>query len=76
MTELEFMEDFSDRIDYFLRCKGWSQKDLAEKSGLSKSTVSRYIKGERMPTVKALVNICCALDCDVDELILVNEEFD
>ena len=76
MTELEFMEDFSDNLIYYLQTKGWSQEELAERSGLSQAAINRYMQCKRMPTAKAIVSICCAFDCDIDDLILTDEEIE
>lgn len=76
MTELEFMEDFSDNLIYYLQRKGWSQRELAEQSDLSQAAINRYIKCERMPTIKAIINICYALDCDIEDLILTDEKIE
>ena len=50
-----------------------SQKDLADESGLSETTISRYIKKQRIPNMKAIVNIANALDLTTDELINLDE---
>ena len=76
MTELEFMEDFSDNMTYYLQNKGWSQDELANKAGISQSAISKYIKCERMPTIKAIINICHALDCGIEDLILTDEKIE
>ena len=76
MTELEFMEDFSDNLIRYLKNKGWSQEELANKAGISQYAINKYIKLERMPTAKAIVNICCAFDCDIEDLILTDEEIE
>lgn len=51
-----------------------SQAELAELTGLSQGTISKYTRSKQMPTVKALINISYALKCTVDELIDFGEE--
>lgn len=53
--------------------KGVSQKELAEKSGIAKSSVSRYLSGSREPRIDVLKNFAEALSIDVN-LLLEDEE--
>lgn len=46
-----------------------SQKELAEKAGLSQVNVSRYEKGQRKLEIQTAARIAEALGCTVDELI-------
>jgi transcriptional regulator with XRE-family HTH domain len=46
----------------------YSVRDLAEASGVSKSSISAYEKGERNPKQEPLENLARALRCDVDYL--------
>ena len=73
MTELEWMDIFGDNLRDILKEYGMTQKDLADESGLSETTISRYIKKQRIPNMKAIVNIANALDLTTDELINLNE---
>lgn len=76
MTELEFIEDFMKNLENLMYRQGISQNRLAEESGISQATISRYLKGERMPTLKAVINICCVLECDIDELVYIDEKIE
>ncbi|MCR9206126.1 MAG: XRE family transcriptional regulator, partial [Halobacteriovoraceae bacterium] len=49
--------------------KGYSLKDLAEKSGLSHSYLNEIEKGKKYPKVEKLLNLANALDVEVDELV-------
>lgn len=69
MDELEFIDIFGDNLRDLMRERGYSQMELSKESGLSPSTITRYIRKERMPTVKALVNLSLALCCNLDDLI-------
>ena len=48
--------------------KKMNKKDLIEKAGLAKGTVTRMGKNESV-TVEVLVKICNALDCDVYDVL-------
>jgi transcriptional regulator with XRE-family HTH domain len=69
MSEQEWLDIFASNLDAMIRDKGMTQLDLADDTGLSKSTISSYINARKMPGVKAIVNIAYALDCDVSDLI-------
>ena len=43
------MADFASMLKYFREREGLSQRDLAEKLGISKSTISMYEMGKRHP---------------------------
>ena len=49
--------------------KGLTQEQLANETGLTQSTISKYINKKQMPSIKAVVNLAYALDCTTDELI-------
>lgn len=44
------------------------QKDIAEKTGLTKAAISSYEKGAKLPNLENAVKIANALDTTVDEL--------
>lgn len=69
MNELEWMKMFGNNLKRLLKEVGLTQRELADETGLSESTISSYINGQRMPSVKALINIGYALDCYEDDLI-------
>lgn len=69
MTEIEWLEMFGHRLNECLRKAKMTQQELAEATGLSKSTISRYVSGMQMPFAKALINICWELEIDISDLI-------
>lgn len=53
---------FGYRLRYILKQSGMSQYQLAHRSGLSESTISKYINGESYPNYKSLEAIARGLD--------------
>ena len=51
-----------------LKEKNISQKELAEKVGLTESAVSRFIKENRVPTGKNMLAIANVLNVKVEDL--------
>jgi transcriptional regulator with XRE-family HTH domain len=49
--------------------KGFSQKTLAEYTGLGKGTIYNYINKKATPSLTALRKIAYALGCTVSELV-------
>lgn len=72
MTKMEFYQEIGENIRDLLEEYGISQKELADELGISKQTVSAYISGERKMTLDVFVNIIYTLDCDFDELIMID----
>lgn len=50
--------------------RGWSQADLAEKSGVSKSALKAYETGRNLPGSRELLALCTALEMTPDQLLL------
>lgn len=69
MSEREWLNIFGDNLQEMLNEARMTQRDLAEDTGLSESSISNYINKQRIPTVRAIINIAYSLDCDIDELI-------
>lgn len=69
MSEQEWLNIFGDNLQEMLNEARMTQRDLAEDTGLSESSISNYINKQRIPTVRAIINIAYSLDCDIDELI-------
>lgn len=57
MSEVEWIDIFSGNLKSLLDETGMTQQELANKTGLSKATISKYLNGQVMPSVAALVNI-------------------
>lgn len=69
MSELEWLDIFGDNLVDLLYDANMTQRELADTTGLSEATISKYIHKQQIPTMRAIVNISYALDCSIDELI-------
>lgn len=67
LTEREVSENFGKFI--LKRCKelGISQRDMADKAGLTKVSVSRYVHGTRTPSLYNAYRVMLALGVIRDE---------
>jgi transcriptional regulator with XRE-family HTH domain len=68
------VDDLSDRIARRLRLerdsRGWSLADLAQRSGVSKATISKIERAEVSPTAVVLVRLAGAFDLTLAGLML------
>ena len=69
MTECEWIDIFRRNLHELMAERGYFQSDLAEAAGLSQTTISRYLNGDRMPNLRSIINLSYELDVDVSELI-------
>ncbi len=52
------MNNFGNKLRYFRKKMGFTQKELAQKLNISASTIGMYEQGRREPDFKILNNIC------------------
>lgn len=57
MSEIEWIEIFSGNLVSIMTEVGITQGELARDTGISKSLISDYCNGKRMPSTKSLINI-------------------
>ena len=58
-----------ERIAGLLREQDKSQRELARQAGITNASISRYIKGDRVPKGPILANIAKALHTTTDYLV-------
>ena len=58
----------AEKITMLRKRNGWSQEELAEKLGVSRSTYTNYENGNRTPDFEVLERISEVLVCSLDEL--------
>ena len=68
MSELEWIETFAGNLTEIIKESGYSQREIADMTGIMQSTISKYMNGKMMPSVKNIVNLSYALNCDIREL--------
>lgn len=69
MSENEWTKVFAKNLREILFDYNMTQRELAEETGLSESTISRYLSRQAVPSIFAIINISYALNCGIDELI-------
>jgi len=70
-----FMADaFKDRLKEIRERRGWSQAELAQKSGLQPTAISHFETGGRSPSFDNLRRLADALNVSTDYLICRSNE--
>lgn len=76
MTLKEWTDIFGDTLADLLEDRNMTQLELAKYSGISVGSISAYLNKQSLPGIKAILNIACALDVDVNELIDFGDTID
>ena len=57
---------YSDRLLYLMSVNGWSQRKLAEKSGVTQAAISNYLYKDRIPKLDIAAKLAVALGVSLD----------
>ena len=68
------MIDVLERILYYRSQKKWSEYQLAEKSGLTQSTISSWYRKNMLPSITSLEKICNAFEITLSEFFAIEED--
>lgn len=63
------IEEIQKRLREAIEYSNISQKELAEKLGINPSTVSKYMRLDKYPSLDTFANICEILDVSADEIL-------
>ena len=69
MTEFDAKMIFGDILYHLIQDAHMTQQEVSEYSGISQSTISRYIGGDTYPSFKAIINLADTLCCDFNTLL-------
>lgn len=69
MSQQEWLDIFGDNLASILEEEKISQRELSRLTGISESTISKYINKLQMPTVRAIINISYALDWSFEDML-------
>lgn len=68
------MIDVLERILYYRNQKKWSEYQLAEKSGLTQSTISSWYRKNMLPSISSLEKIYNAFEITLSEFFAFEED--
>lgn len=61
------MIDVLERITELRKERNWSEYQLAEKSGLTQSTISSWYRKDMLPSIPSLAKICAAFEISLSQ---------
>ena len=67
------MKDILAVIAEYREARGWTEYQLAERSGLPQSTISSWYRKNMIPTIPSLEKICCAFGITLAQLFAEQE---
>ncbi len=67
------MKDILTTINKYREERGWTEYQLAERSGLPQSTISSWYRKNMVPTVPSLEKICSAFGVTLSQLFAEGE---
>ncbi|MCI8730872.1 MAG: helix-turn-helix domain-containing protein [Lachnospiraceae bacterium] len=68
------MIDVLERITSYRQKKGWTEYQLAERSGLTQSTISSWYRKNIVPTIPSLEKVCTALGITLSQFFATDED--
>ncbi|MDE7265546.1 MAG: helix-turn-helix domain-containing protein [Clostridia bacterium] len=63
------LERIQIRLAEAIKQSGMTQSELAKKLGVKHQQISCYIKGQKMPAIDTLANLCKILDVDTNYIL-------
>lgn len=63
------IEEIQKRLREAIQYSNVSQKELAQRLGINPSTVSKYMRLDKFPSLDTFANICEILDVSADEIL-------
>lgn len=67
------LNEIQKKLAAAIRCSGKSQTAIAKELAVSQQTISHYIKGDKMPALDTLANLCALLDLDANDILCIHE---
>lgn len=69
------MESILNKITAMREARGWTEYQLAERSGLPQSTISSWYRKNMIPSVPSLFKICLAYGITLSQLFSEGETY-
>ena len=63
---METLKRIGANIQRLRKEKGWSQEELADRTGLHRTYISSVERGKRNPTITVVEKFMIALECDAN----------
>ena len=67
ITLLQIQQQIAEAI----KQSGMTQTEVGKKLGVSQQSISHYVKGDKLPALDTLANLCVLLDVDPSDILCV-----
>ncbi len=68
------LETIQKNIIEAIRQFGMTQTAIAKELHMSQSTIAHYVRGDILPALDTLANLCAVLDLDANEILGINQK--
>ena len=65
------LSQIQQQIAEAIKQSGMTQTEIGKKLGASQQSISHYVKGDKLPSLDTLANLCVLLDVDPSEILCV-----
>jgi len=65
------LSQIQQQIAEAIKQSGMTQTEIGKKLGVSQQSISHYVKGDKLPSLDTLANLCVLLDVDPSEILCV-----
>ncbi len=63
------IKQIQEKIAEAIKLSGLTQTEIGKKLQISQQSVSHYVKGDKLPALDTLANLCVLLDVDPAEIL-------
>lgn len=63
------LEQIRHKIAEAIKLSGMTQTALAKRLGISQATIAHYVRGDKLPALDTLANLCLILDLDANDIL-------
>ncbi len=63
------LKDIQKRLREEIKSSHMTQKEIADKLGINPSTVSKYVRLDKYPSLDTFANLCDILDVSADDIL-------
>ena len=71
MLHMITLSQIQQQIAEAIKQSGMTQTEIGKKLGVSQQSISHYVKGDKLPSLDTLANLCVLLDVDPSEILCV-----
>ncbi len=68
------LEQIRCKIAEAIKLSGLTQTELASRLGVNQATISHYVKGDKLPALDTLANLCMILDLDANDILCLTNQ--